>query len=269
MLTGTLVSRLHRRRQAPSASTRCLLDAREERRGRTTGASALPSDAGSVPANLRGEPPRPAVTGKPRIDARERWRINPERSTLRFSIGHADLREIRGQFHCWGGIFLLDPVDSKRSTLRVWVDLSSIDTGSTARDAFILATELFDTHWEPALVFDSERVEITGVGRGVVVGHLALHSFVKEIAVAIKAKPPLRDAKGVWHLVYNARTSIDRGALGLRRNRHIKDWLGESVVGENIEIAAHVEAARDNTLAGHAGSVDRALRDRLRGRSAP
>jgi polyisoprenoid-binding protein YceI len=265
MLTGTLISRLHRRRRASSASTRCLLDAREGRRGATTGGGTLPIAAGSEPADLCGEPPRLAVTGKPRIDARERWRINPERSTLRFSIGHADLREIRGQFHCWGGMVLIDPADSKRSSLRVWVDLSSIDTGSAARDHFILATELFDMHWEPALVFDSVRVEITGVGRGVVLGRLALHSFGKEIAVAIKAKPPRRDDKGVWHLVYTARTSIDRGALGLRRNRYIKDWLGESVVGETIEIAAHVEAARDNNLSGHADSIDRVWWNRVPG----
>lgn len=265
MLKVTPVSWLHRRRQAPSASTRSLRGAREGRRGPTIGQSALPSTAGSVPANLRAEAPSGAAKGKPTIDARERWRINPERSTLRFSIGHADLRGIRGQFHCWGGMFLLDPTDSKRSTVRVWVDLSSIDTGSAARNDFILATELFDTHWEPALVFDSERVEIAGVGRGVVVGRLALHSFGKEIAVTIKAKSPLRDAKGVWHLVYNARTSIDRGALGLRRNRYIKDWLSEAVVGENIEIAAHVEAARDNNLADHASAIDRARRDGLPG----
>ena len=77
MLTGTLTSRLHRRRRALSASTRCLLDAREGMRGATTGGGTLPIAAGSVPANLRGEPPRPAVMGKPKIDARKRWRINP------------------------------------------------------------------------------------------------------------------------------------------------------------------------------------------------
>ena len=164
---------------------------------------------------------------------------------------------------------LLDPADSKRSSVRVWVDLSSIATGSAARDEFILATELFDMHWEPALVFDSERVEMTGVGSGVVVGRLALHSFGKEIAVAIKAKPPRRDDKGVWHLVYTARTSIDRGALGLRRNSYIKDWLGESVVGETIEIAAHIEAARDNDLTGQADSIDRGGGAERRVRSAP
>jgi polyisoprenoid-binding protein YceI len=180
------------------------------------------------------------------MGGRERWRINSERSVLRFRIGHADLRQISGQFRCWGGTVLLDKGDLRRSVVRIWVDLSSIDTGSAKRDAFILTTELFDVDCEPALVFDSERVEISGVGRGLIVGRVALHSFDKEIALTVEAKPPRRDGKGVWYLVYTARASIARGALGLRRNRHINDWLREAVVDEMIEIAAHVEVMRDD-----------------------
>ncbi|HET6149629.1 MAG TPA: YceI family protein [Polyangia bacterium] len=180
------------------------------------------------------------------MDGRERWRINSERSTLKFAIDHAGLKQICGRFHCWGGTVLIDNRDLTRSAVRIWVDLSSIDTGSVKRDAFILATELFDIHWEPALVFDSERVEITGIGRGLIFGRLALHSFGREIALEVEAKSPRADSKGVWHLVYTARTSVDRGALGLRRNRYNDDWLSEAVVGEIIEITAHVEVMPDD-----------------------
>jgi polyisoprenoid-binding protein YceI len=180
------------------------------------------------------------------MDTRERWRIDSGRSTLKFRIGHADLREMHGKFSSWGGLVLLDTSEQRRSAIHIWVDMSSIDTGSAERDELILGTELFDTRWEPALVFDSERIEPAGVGRGIVVGRLALHGVGKEVAVAVEAKAPRLDDGGDWHLIYAARTSIDRGALGLRRNRHMKDWLSEEVVGEIIEIAAHVEAARDD-----------------------
>lgn len=178
------------------------------------------------------------------MDVRERWRIDPERSALRFSIGHAVLGKIRGEFHCWGGVVLLDKVDLRRSAVRIWVDLSSVDTGSEKRDRYILASDLFDMELEPALVFDSKRVVIVGIGEGVVVGRLALHTFGKEIAVAVQANAPQCDDRGTWHLAYTARTSIDRGALGLRRNRDISDWLGEEVMGKTIDIAAYVEVAR-------------------------
>ena len=180
---------------------------------------------------------------------RERWRIEPERSTLRFRIGHAVLGEIGGQFHCWGGLALLDKADLRRSAVRIWVDLSSIDAGSPERDEYILGTELFDLQSEPALVFDSERIELSSAGRGVVAGRLAVHSFSTEIAVVVEARAPRRDASGTWHLVYTARTSVNRAAIGLRRSRHIVDWLDERVLGETLEIDAHVEARRDDRAA--------------------
>jgi polyisoprenoid-binding protein YceI len=178
------------------------------------------------------------------MDVRERWRIDPDRSTLSFSIGHAVLGKISGEFHCWGGVALLDKVDLQRSAVRIWVDLSSVDTGSEKRDRDILASELFDLALEPALMFDSERVVMVGVGEGVVVGRLAVHTLGKEIAVAVQANAPRRDDRGTWHLAFTARTSIDRGALGMRRNRDVSDWLGEKVMGRTIDIAAYVEVAR-------------------------
>lgn len=178
------------------------------------------------------------------MDVRERWRVDPEQSTLKFSIGHAALGKIRGFFHCWGGVVLLDNADLRRSAVRIWVDLSSVDTGSETRDRYILASDLFDMELEPALVFDSQRVVIGGVGDGVVVGRLALHSFGREIAVAVQAHAPHRDDRGTWHLAFTARTSIDRGALGLRRKRDISDWLGEEVMGKTIDVTAYVEVAR-------------------------
>lgn len=178
------------------------------------------------------------------MEARERWQIDTERSTLRFSIDHAVLRKLRGEFHCWGGLVLLDKADLRRSAVRIWVDLSSVNTGSEQRDQSILASDLCDMQVEPALVFDSERVEIVGVGDGVVVGRLALHSFATEISVAVQANAPQSHDRGAWNLAFTARTSIDRGALGLRRSRDISDWLGERAMGKTIDIAAYVEVAR-------------------------
>ena len=156
------------------------------------------------------------------MDARERWRVDSERSTLTFSIRHAFLRQIRGQFHCWGGLVLLDRARPRGTTVRMWVDLSSIDTGSAKRDKEFLATELLEPQWEPGLVFDSERVDIAGVEGGVeggieggvIIGKLALHGSAREITVAVEPGVPRGGASGARRLVYTARTSIDRGAFG-------------------------------------------------------
>ena len=65
-----------------------------------------------------------------------------------------------GKFHCWGGQLRIDSADPRKTEVRIWVELPSIDTGSPARDNEILRTELLDQREEPALEFEGERLEI-------------------------------------------------------------------------------------------------------------
>jgi hypothetical protein len=140
---------------------------------------------------------------------------------------------------------LLDKNDLRRSAIRLWVDLSSFDTGSAKHDERINAAGLFDVLWEPALVFDSERLQMSDAGHGVIVGRLAVHCVDREAAVAIEPKAPRRDASGVWHLVCRASTSIHFGALRWRQNQRRGSWLTNLVWGQAVQIVAHVEAVRD------------------------
>jgi|GEM_PF-3086670 len=214
----------------------------------------LGSAAGGVD-ELSSPGPRYSINGRPdrprprraTAETRERWRINPDRSTLNFSVGHQILGGLRGKFHCWGGLLLLDRSDLRRSAIRFWVDLSSFDTGSAKLDERIAATELFDVEREPALVFDGESVQLRDAGHGVVVGRLAVHCVDREAVVSIEGEAPRRDASGVWHLVYNARVSIDLRLLHWRKNRSRSSWLGHLVWGDAVQIVAHVEVMRDVT----------------------
>ena len=59
------------------------------------------------------------------------WKIDVERSALQFSLRHKLLGEIAGQFRCWGGQVRIDPENPRKADVRIWVELSSIDTGSS------------------------------------------------------------------------------------------------------------------------------------------
>jgi polyisoprenoid-binding protein YceI len=179
------------------------------------------------------------------VETRESWRIDDTRSTLTFRLRQLAQPDIGGHFDCWGGAVLLDRSEPRRSAVRLWVDLSSIETGSPELDAALFETELFDLHWEPAVVFDSTSVEIDDAGHATVVGQLAVHTFRHEIRVAVEGHDPRREDSGARRLAYSARASIDRATFGLRRRRHIVDWLAERCLASAIEIAAHIEITRD------------------------
>jgi polyisoprenoid-binding protein YceI len=176
---------------------------------------------------------------------RELWTIDTERSTLTFSLRHALFRQIRGEFRSWGGQVLVDQDDPSAPSIRVWVDMSSLDTGSEKRNDYILNTELFDIGWEPALVFDSDRFEVNESGHPVVVGWLSLHSYRRQIAVSVGAALPRDFGLSAPRVATTVRASIKRGMFGLRRKSRPRDWLNDRLVGETIQITAHVEAVRE------------------------
>jgi polyisoprenoid-binding protein YceI len=178
------------------------------------------------------------------MQVNELWRIDPERSTLRFSLRHALLGELGGQFGCWGGHVRLDGATPPTVAARIWVELSSIDTGSLKRDDQILRTELFDNAWEPALEFDGERLEIDASGRLKMSGWLGLRSRRTEVALDLAGAAMGVDVSGTPRFTCTATASISRRALGLRKNRGGGHWLDDQLLAENIDVVAHVEAVR-------------------------
>lgn len=180
------------------------------------------------------------------MDTQERWKIDVDRSTLRFSLSHKLLGEISGQFRCWGGQVLIDRVQHQRTAVRIWVDLSSIDTGSCKRDEEILRTELFDQRCEPAMEFDGERLDVDASDRLTLVGWLGIRALRKEISVVVDGYEMKVDASGTPRFVCTARASIARRAFGLRKNWNIGHWLSDQLLGETIDIVARVEATLEN-----------------------
>jgi polyisoprenoid-binding protein YceI len=197
------------------------------------------------------------------MDARESWRIDPDRSNLTFRLTHARLGEILGRFGCWGGRVVVDPARPDRPRVWIWVELSSIETGSRERDDEILKTELFEHPWEPALEFDGDRLEVGPAGGLRLLGWLSLRAA--RTAASIELDAPLLDVDpaGRPRFVCSAHASIGRKALGLHRRGKVEDWLSDRLLGDEIELVAHLEAARDG------GPSGLALPDALRSRVAP
>jgi polyisoprenoid-binding protein YceI len=140
----------------------------------------------------------------------ERWLIDGTRSSLRFSLRHLVIRQIRGQFRRWGGVLFLDRVEPWLSSVSVWIDLGSVETDEPERDDHVRSEEFLDVARFPRAEFKSDTVEIREE-RVVIHGRLDLHGVVRQ-------------------------------AFGLHWNQDLD--VGGVVVGDEIEILADVEVLR-------------------------
>jgi polyisoprenoid-binding protein YceI len=181
-------------------------------------------------------------TEKRAMTKRENWQIDLDRSSLRFSLRHLVLHEIRGRFGKWGGTVALDGDDLVKSAVSVWIDLGSVDTDEADRDGQIRSLEFFDVARFPRATFASTEVNLPERANPLVKGRLDLHGFTGDVDVEITRHNRWTDEKGTERVSYEAKARLDRRKFGLRWNQDLD--VGGIVLGDEIELFAKVEAVR-------------------------
>ena len=176
------------------------------------------------------------------MSERERWDIDGATSTLTFALRHFVVGEIKGQFGRWGGILLHDPAHLSRSSLEVWVDVASLDTGSPERDAHLRSPEFLDVARRPRAVFRSTGIALHADGDAVVAGRLELHDIARHVELMVISQGSWVLDKGVLRAEYAAHGMFDRQAFGLHWNQDLD--IGGVVVGDRVELMAHVQMIR-------------------------
>ena len=173
---------------------------------------------------------------------RERWEIDASQSTLTFALRHFVVGEIKGTFERWGGALLLDPAHLDQSSLRVWIDLASVDTGSGERDAHLRSPELLDVARFPRAEFRSTGIALRADGDAVVSGRLELHGVARDIELTVISQGTRAHERGVLPARYAVHGRFDRQAFGLHWNQDLD--VGGIVVGDDVYLTAHVEVIR-------------------------
>ena len=176
----------------------------------------------------------------------EEWCIDGEHSTLRFWLRHIVVQQIHGHFRAWGGRVLADPRTPSLSTVVVWIDLASIDTGEPERDEQLRSAEFFDVARFPRARFVSTAVRAQARANPVVVGRLDLHGIEREVEIEVSGQEDRIDDSGVERRTYSISAEIDRRAFGLRWNQDLD--VGGVVVGDKVEIRGRIETVRIETV---------------------
>jgi polyisoprenoid-binding protein YceI len=173
---------------------------------------------------------------------RERWEIDGSKSTLAFALRHLVVGEIKGRFERWGGVLLLDPARLSQSRLEIWIDLASVDTGSAERDAHLRSPELLDVARFPRASFRSTGIALRADGDAVASGQLDLHGVGRYVELTIVSQGTWGHDQGGLRARYTARGKFDRQAFGLHWNQDLD--VGGFVVGDTVELTAHIEMVR-------------------------
>ena len=170
------------------------------------------------------------------------WNIDTTHTGIHFSVRHMVIAKVRGSFQQFSGTLTLDEENLAASAVSVRIDTASINTGVSQRDNHLRSPDFFDVEKFPAITFESTKVE-KGSGTGLrVTGKLTIRDITREVVLEAEALGVGKDPWGNLKAAFEAKTSVDRRDFGLTWNQALE--TGGVLVGEKIEIALEVQAAR-------------------------
>jgi polyisoprenoid-binding protein YceI len=166
------------------------------------------------------------------------WVIDPVHSEVGFSVRHLMLSRVRGRFAKFEGR-IVTSANPLESSVEATIELSSIDTNNSDRDAHLRSADFFDVERHPLMTYHSTAVRV--VDRGFLVdGELSLHGITRPVTLVLQVEGFLPSSPfGDTRVGFSASAEINRSDFDIKFGIADSGGVG---LGDRIQIALEVEA---------------------------
>ncbi len=166
------------------------------------------------------------------------WTLDPTHTEIGFTVRHL-MSKVRGKFETFEGTVTTGD-DISDSRVDVSVDLSSINTGTAARDDDLRSANFFEVDTYPTMTFASTAVVEKEPGQLVVQGDLTIKGVTKPLELAVEILGEGGDPWGGTRIGVEATAQLSRKEFGIDFNIPVQ---GDKVmIGDKISIVINAEA---------------------------
>lgn len=166
------------------------------------------------------------------------WNVDKVHTAVKFKVKHL-LTNVWGEFTDYEAELNYDPANPTNSTIKVTINVNSIDTGVEKRDAHLASEDFFWAEKYPTMTFVSKKITAVGKNQLKVMGDLTIRGVTKEIELMVDGPSDPLDFMGTTKVAASASATINRTEWGLNWNRAIE--AGNLVVGEDVTIVIDAE----------------------------
>ncbi len=142
------------------------------------------------------------------------WIVDTNHSAVNFTIRHLGVSKVRGQFARFDADVQVGPT-AESTTVSATIDVASVDTGNSDRDAHVLQPDMIDVALRPTLQFTSTSIDGAG-DEWQLVGDLTIGDTTRPVTLDVElggvAEFP---ADGRRHAGFEATGQIRRQDFGL------------------------------------------------------
>ena len=165
--------------------------------------------------------------------AADEYKIDPNHSSVNFSVTHLMVSTVNGRFTAFEGKVLYDDKDVTKSSVNVTIKTASVNTDNTSRDNDLRSAGFFDAEKFPEITFQSKSVEKKGSDY-VAHGTLTIKGVAKDVDLPFELKGPADAGRMGKVMGAHASLTVNRQDFGVAK--------APGMVGNEIKIDLNVEA---------------------------
>jgi polyisoprenoid-binding protein YceI len=141
--------------------------------------------------------------------------------------------KVRGRSAAFEGTLAMDEENPQASFVEGTVDVASLKTAISLRDANLRSAGFFDARRFPKMGFRSTRIESFEGNNFKVYGELTIKSVTREVVFDVVNKGEMPATQGKRRWAFGASIALNRKDFGLKWNPLIE--LGGLLVGDEVD----------------------------------
>jgi polyisoprenoid-binding protein YceI len=173
--------------------------------------------------------------------AMDNYQVDKSHSEISFSVRHMVLSKTKGEFDDFTVDINLDQKNIEKSSVKVVIQTSSINTDDAKRDKHLRSPDFMDVEEFPVITFDSKSIRKDGKNF-IATGDFTLHGVTKEIELPFVLNGPV-EAWGKDHIGVETEIVINRQDFGVSWSKTMDG--GGLVVGDDVSIDISLEAVKN------------------------
>lgn len=162
------------------------------------------------------------------------YTIDPTHTETVFKWNHFGFSTPSGNFSDIQGYIVVDNDQPEKSSVRVFIPVSSINTNVKALDEHLLKADFFDVEKYPTITFQSTKVETSDKKHFKITGDLTIKGISKPVVLdAVLNNQAEHPRLKVPAIGFNATTTFDRSAFGVSASiPNVGDQITVSITTE-------------------------------------
>ena len=164
------------------------------------------------------------------------WNLDPTHSSAGFTVRHAGISKVRGQFTELEGTLVLGETLAD-SSVTATIQAASFSSGDANRDAHVRGADFFDVEVFPTLSFASSTVSVDEDDFELT-GTLTIRGVAKPVTFKGEFNGVAVDPFGATRAGFEAKTVISRKEFGLTWNAALE--AGGVLVSDKVTITLDV-----------------------------